>query len=156
MRFTSFMNTLSKMEVVMKQSLNKEEIFFFYNLVFKYEHESHAGYQDDKVVEEIGSEVVFDYNHRNGECITKEMDNVLKFTLYHNNLCWAILYHIRNSFAHGNLQSVDNDTFFLIKDFSDKSVRKKCNMLGKIEKNKLYRLIDIIEQKRNKTKGKNR
>lgn len=84
-----------------------------------------------------------DNYERNGN-ITDTIENTLKFSPYQNNKCWAILHHVRNAFAHGNIQSVDDDKLFFIQDFSDKSKRQKCNMLTKIEKDKFYKLVDTI------------
>ena len=135
----------------MKQTLNKDEIEFFYNLLYKYEHESHAGYQDKKVLKAIGNNIIIDDKHEKNEIISIEKTNCLQFTPYHNCKCWAILYHVRNSFAHGNIQSIEKDTTFLIRDYSDKGKRTKCNMLGIVKKSNFYELIDAIE-KTKKTK----
>ncbi len=129
-------------------NLSEKEVKFFYDLLYKYEHGSHAGYQDGKVLEEIQGVIELDDNY-NKECnITRKAINEIKFAPYRNNKCWAIQYHIRNAFAHGNIKSVDNDTAFLIQDFSDKSKREKCNMLCYIEKGNLYTLIRIMEETR--------
>ena len=132
----------------MEHELNKEEIAYFYELLYKYEHESHAGYQDDKVIEKIGGEINLDDNYKKGCNISTEKKNVLQFTPYRKNKCWAILYHTWNAFAHGNIQSVDDDKYFLIKDYSDKSKRQVCNMHALIEKEKFYRLIKTINETR--------
>ena len=132
----------------MTHNLSKEEIAYFYELLYKYEHESHAGYQDKEVEAKMGSDVLLDDNHQLGNNISTPIENTLQFTPYRNIKCWAILYHVRNALAHGNIQSVDNDKYFLIRDFSDKSKRQVCNMLAKIEKKKLYELINAIEDTR--------
>lgn len=128
--------------------LTKEEICSFYELLYKYEHESHAGYKDEEVVKKLKNDLIFDDNYEPKGNIIGEVENTLKFSPYRNNKCWAILYHVRNAFAHGNIKSVENDKYFLIQDYSDKSKRLKCNMLAKIEKEKFFDLIDIINATR--------
>lgn len=134
----------------MDHKLSKDEIAYFYEFLYKYEHESHAGYQDGKVEAIIGESLSIDDNHKNGDNISIIIGNTLQFTPYKNNKCWAILHHVRNAFAHGNIQSVDNGKCFLILDYSDKSKRGKCNMLAKIEKDKFYDLVSVIEGTRKK------
>ena len=129
----------------MMHKLSKDEIAYFYELLYKYEYDSRAGYQDDKLDTSVDADVSLDDKHQKNDNITVSIDNTLQFTPYYNNKCWAILYHVRNAFAHGNIQSVDNDNSFLIQDFSDKKKRQKCNMLAKIEKTKFYDLIKAIE-----------
>ncbi len=140
----------------MTHNLSKEEIAYFYELLYKYEHESHAGYQDKEVEAKMGSDVLLDDNHQLGNNISTPIENTLQFTPYRNIKCWAILYHVRNALAHGNIQSVDNDKYFLIRDFSDKSKRQVCNMLAKIEKKKLYELINAIEDTRKNPRKNNK
>lgn len=136
----------------MEHRLNKDEIAYLYELLYEYEHESHAGYQDDKVIEKIGNDISLDSNHEIGDNIATAKKNVLQFTPYRNNKCWAILYHLRNALAHGNIQSVDDDKYFLIKDYSDRSKRKVRNMLTLIEKDKFYSLIKAISDTRKNAK----
>lgn len=140
----------------MEHLLNKAEIAYFYELLYKYEHESHAGYQDKKVIAEVSGDITLDDNHKNDENLTNIQGNVIQFTPYHKNKCWAILYHVRNAFAHGNLKS--KDKFFLIKDYSDKNKRERCNMLALVEKEKFYKLIRVMNDTRkipsNKKKDK--
>lgn len=138
----------------MEQTLNKEEIEFFYQLLYRYERESHAGYQDETVLGLIGSKIEIDDMHNDKENISTEKDNCLQFP-HRRFKCLTILYHIRNAFAHGNIESIENGSTFLIKDFSDKSKRSKCNMLGKIDKNLFYELIGIMESTRKKTNKNN-
>jgi hypothetical protein len=135
----------------MTHNLSKDEIEFFYNILYKYEHESHAGYQDKEVEDLVGSKVTLDDNHTDAENITSEKKNCLQFP-NRQSKCIAILYHIRNAFAHGNIMSIENNTEFLIQDYSDKKVRSKCNMLGIINKKDFYELIDVMEKTRKKSK----
>jgi hypothetical protein len=131
----------------MTHNLNKDEIEFFYKILYKYEHESHAGYQDKEVEKMIGSKVTLDDVHKDSENITTEKKNCLQFP-HRQNKCITILNHIRNAFAHGNIQSIENNTEFLIQDYSDKKVRSKCNMLGIINKKDFYELMDAMEKTR--------
>lgn len=139
----------------MGHKLSKDEIAYFYELLYKYEHESHAGYQDAKVMEKIGADIALDDNHREVDNIANAIRNTLQFTPYRNNKCWAILRHVRNAMAHGNIQSVDGDTSFLIQDYSDHSKRQVCNMLALIEKDKFYKLIEAVNETRNNKRKKN-
>ena len=132
----------------MGHGLTHNEIAYFYELLYKYEHETHAGYKDEEVVKRLEHDLILDDNYERNCNITGTIENSLKFTPYYNNKCWAILYHVRNAFAHGNIKSVDGDKYFLIQDYSDKGKRQKCNMLAKIEKNRFYMLIDIINTTR--------
>ena len=129
----------------MNHNLNKEEKAYLYELLYKFEYGSRAGYQDDKLDTMI-ADVAINDNYKKKDNIAAAPDNSLHFTPYYNNKCWAILYHVRNAFAHGNIESVDNDKMFLIKDYSDRKNRQVCNMYAKIEKEKFYRLINAIEK----------
>ena len=135
----------------MTHNLSKDEIEFFYNILYKYEYESLAGYQDKEVEKMIGSKVALDDNHTDVENITTEKKNCLQFPKRQSE-CKAILNHIRNAFAHGNIVSIENNTEFLIQDYSDKKVRSKCNMLGIINKKDFYELIDAMEKTRKKAR----
>lgn len=141
-----------------KHNLSKDEIEFFYKILYKYEHESLAGYQDKEVEKMIGSKVAFDDKHKDGENITTEKKNCLQFP-FRKYICRSILNHVRNAFAHGNIQSIENDSAFLIQDYSDGKKRSTCNMLGIINKKDLYELIDVMEKTRKgamKTKKTNK
>lgn len=135
-------------------TLSPKEILYFYDLLLRYEYESYTGYQDKEVFKKVGGKIIFDDKHVQGENITQETDECFRFVPFGQTICGAILYHIRNSFAHGNLQSIENDTKFLIKDYSDKKKRRKCNMLGKISKIELYALVDIMNKTRKKSNKK--
>ena len=134
--------------------LSSDEILYFYDLLLKYEHESYTGYQEKKVLEKFEGKIGFDDQHTKQENITQETDDCFRFTPFAHNKCAAILYHVRNSFAHGNLQSIDNDTKFLIKDYSDTKKRQKCNMLGIISKELFYELVDFMNKTRKVEKTK--
>lgn len=133
----------------MTHNLSKKEIEFFYNILYKYEHESLAGYQDKEVEKLIGSKVTLDDKHKDGENITTEKKNCLQFP-YRKYKCRSILNHVRNAFAHGNIQSIENDSAFLIQDYSDGRNKTTCNMLGIINKKDFYELIDTMEKTRKK------
>ena len=141
------------MEVIMKQNLSNEEIVFFYNLLFRYEHETLAGYKDDDVMRVIGSKIVIDDNHTDDEILSYVKDNCIQYA-YRKNKCRAILRHIRNAFAHGNIQSTEKYSVFIMKDYDDPSKRKKCNMLAKVNKGYFYELIDAMESTRKKPSQK--
>lgn len=134
----------------MTHNLSKDEIEFFYNLLYKYEHESHAGFQDKEVEKLICSKVALDDKHKDSENITIEKKNCLQFP-YRKYRCRSILNHVRNAFAHGNIQSIENDSAFLIQDYSDRN-RTTCNMLGIINKKDFYELIYTMEKTRKKVK----
>lgn len=140
----------------MEHKLSKDEIAYFYELLYKYEYDSHGGYQDKKVKSLICGDLVLDDNHKDGENICSKKKNILQFTPFGKTNCWAILNHTRNAFAHGNIQSVDGDTSFLIQDYSDKSKRQICNMLALVEKDKFYKLIEVINDTRKKTIKRNK
>ena len=132
-----------------RNKLSDKEILFFYNLLYDYEHdESHAGYKPNDFLEELGHLVNVNDNYDKKANITKFEENTMDFTPYNNNICWAILFHIRNSIAHGNLYSSSDDKSFLIFDYSDREKRSRCSMSGMVEKTKLYKLLDIIKKTR--------
>ena len=90
----------------MSMNLTKDEIEYFYRLLYKYEHESHAGYKVNKVLEIVGNEVTLDDQHEYGDNITNIKQDCLQFSPYRKNKCWAILFHVRNAFAHGNIEKL--------------------------------------------------
>ena len=97
--------------------------------------------------------MALDDNHTDVENITTEKKNCLQFT-NRKYKCRSILHHVRNAFAHGNIQSIDNDSAFLIQDYSDGRNRTTCNMLGIVNKKYFYELIDAMEKTRKVTKKK--
>lgn len=137
----------------MTHHLSKNEIEFFYNILYKYEHESLAGYQDKEVEKLIGSKVTLDDKHKDGENITTEKKNCIQLP-YRKYRCRSILNHVRNAFAHGNIYSIENDSAFLIRDYCDGRNRTTCNMLGIINKKNFYELINAMEKTRKVTKKK--
>ena len=58
-------------------SLSKEEILYFYNLLYKYEYDSYFGFQDEKALKLVGDKISFDDKHVHGENITQETDKCL-------------------------------------------------------------------------------
>lgn len=97
--------------------------------------------------------MTLDDQHKDGENITVKKENCLQFP-QRKYICRSILNHVRNAFAHGNIQSIENDTVFLIQDYSDGRNRTTCNMLGIINKQYFYELIDAMEKTRKKTSKK--
>lgn len=138
----------------MKTSLTEPEIAYFYNLLFDFEHVKPIGYTDCKVEKEIGEKIILDNEHDKDENITNPILNRIQFAPYYWNKCSGILGHLRNAFAHGNITSVDNDKNYLIKDFSDKSKRHKCNMLAYVDKNRFHNLINVMLKTRDIDKAK--
>ncbi len=137
----------------METTLNEAEIKFFYDILYNIEHEKPIGYNDRKVEKRIGEEVKMDNKHSEDENLTTPQLNVFQYSPRYWNKCSGLLGHPRNAFAHGNIDSVE-DNKFLIKDFSDKSKRSKCNMLALIEKTKFYNLIEAMKDTRNVEKAK--
>ena len=142
------------------EKLNENEIVYFYQLLDQFEHRKPSTYNNKQVKNALKGKIDIDVNYSCDSNIKGEELNKMKFVPYNGSMCLGSLSHIRNSFAHGNLYSVDGGKAFFIKDFSDKCKRSKCNMLGYIEKDKLYELIDIIKKhtkpnKRNKKQKTN-
>lgn len=135
-----------------KEKLSDEEILYFYRLLHDYEHGYLKGYNEKKFLKLINPIVKTDDHYPRGTNtnITIVKDNLLSFTPYGRTQCKGILYHIRNSFAHGNLYSVSNGSKFLIQDYSDRTKRQKCNMLGLIDKEKFYSMIVAMKSTKKK------
>lgn len=132
-----------------RKKLSDEEILYFYNILYEYEHDAtHGGYRQDVFLQKLDKLVLLNDQYEKKANITVLNENDMEFTPYNANVCWAILYHIRNSIAHGNLYSTSDDRFFLIYDYSDKEKRTKCSMSGLVEKEKLYQMIQIIKDTR--------
>ena len=132
-----------------RKKLSDEEILYFYNILYEYEHDaSHGGYKQEDFLKKLDNLVHLNDQYGRNANITILNENDLEFTPYNNNICWAILYHIRNSIAHGNLYSTNDDNSFLILDYWDKEKRTKCSMSGLIEKDKLYQMIQLIKNTR--------
>lgn len=128
-----------------KAKLNESEILYFYDFLYEYEHGILKGYNEKKFLKKVANLVGIDDQHEKGGNITTSIDNCLQFSPYGQTKCMGILYHVRNAFAHGNLYSINNDSEFLILDYSDKKKRLKCNMLGKIEKQRFYDMISAMK-----------
>ena len=107
-----------------KKKLSDKEKLYFYDILYKYEHDvSHAGYRPEVFLEKLADLVSINDNYVKGTNITMEESNALHFTPYNNNVCWAILYHVRNSMDHGNLYSTIDMKSFIIFDYSDREKR---------------------------------
>lgn len=137
-----------------KNKLNDKEIIYFYNLLVEYEQTSiFTGLQERPFLNAIEGIVTIDDHYDRYDRsvnITEATKNCFKFTQYGSNVCHGILHHVRNSFAHANLYSTDDDKSFLIQDFCDKKIRSKCNMLAYIDKQTFYKVIQSIKDTRRK------
>lgn len=87
--------------------------------------------------------------------------NHLKFKK-NDSICVSILRHLRNSFAHGNLNKDENNGIYILEDYN---TNKKLTAYAIINKDILFEFIQLledskenfkqqIENKKRKIKGK--
>lgn len=134
----------------MKQApnLNADEVQYFYNLLYLLERKTHyKGFNIQRIDSKIRKTVVLNSNFGKNESVPKPIDkNILNYRGKSGKTEY-LLKHIRNSFAHGLLESRTDDFYILDVPPGKKSQRdleKNASMIGLVEKDVFYKLIKSL------------
>lgn len=137
----------------MKQApnLSEEEVKYFYSLLYLLERKTYyKGFNIQRIDSKIGKTFVLNSNYGKYDSIPKPKGkNILNY-MGKNGKTEYLLKHIRNSFAHGLLESRGNDFYFLDVP-SGKRTRKDlenyASMIGTMEKVIFYKMINELLDK---------
>ncbi len=123
-----------------KSKLDNKELQFFYDFLYQYETDvNHKGYNSRYLSKDLRKIL------NNKQKVIKKSKET-NFILYKGKTVIAdFLKHVRNSFAHCNIQSSSQKNSFLLYD-EDNS--RKCSMYGNINKAVFYNLINEINKAR--------
>ena len=81
------------------------------------------------------------------------MDNLVSMTYTKGSKLLSLLYHLRNSIAHGQIEQ-DSDYVFIIDykiDYKSGKSVKRFSARGKVKSSTLFKIIDIINKDINLT-----
>ncbi len=124
-----------------KTRLDKEEMDFFYQILYQYENEeNHKGYNLRYLSKDLRSKINLKGKQTN---ITAPK---AKNTLYYSGstVIADLLRHVRNAFAHCNIGSSKNSLTFTFYD----EYQGRCTMAGSMDKAIFYSLISEINKTR--------
>lgn len=123
-----------------KRKLQGDELTFFYNILYQHESEgNHNGFKLRKLPKNLRQVLCPSAGN-----ISKS--NELNKVYFVGKTAADFLRHIRNSFAHCNIQYDKKKNSYVLSD----EYRKKCTMYGQIEKEILENIITILNKTRNK------
>lgn len=143
----------------MKQApnLSEEEVKYFYGLLYLLERKTfYKGFNIQRIDSKIGKTFVLNSNYGKDDFVPKPKGkNVLNYR-GRSGKTEYLLKHIRNSFAHGLLESRGNDFYFLDVP-SGKRTRKDlenfASMIGTMSKDTFYKMIHAVLKTNSLTKG---
>ena len=131
----------------MKQApnLSEEEVKYFYGLLYLLERKTYyKGFNIQRIDSKIGKAFVLNSNYGKYDSIPKPKGkNILNY-MGKSGKTKYLLKHIRNSFAHGLLESRGNDFYILDVPpgkISQRDLEKNASMIGLIEKDVFYKII---------------
>lgn len=137
----------------MKQApnLSEEEVKYFYGLLYLLERKTYyKGFNIQRIDSKIGKTFVLNSNYGKCDSIPKPKGkNILNY-MGKSGKTECLLKHIRNSFAHGLLESRGNDFYFLDVPSGKRTGEKLENfasMIGTMEKGTFYKMIDELIDK---------
>lgn len=151
------MNLLMLNSMKRAPNLSENEVQYFYNLLYLLERETlYRGFNIQRIDSTIRKKVVLNSNFGKYESVLKPQDkNVLNYRGKSGKTEY-LLKHIRNSFAHGLLESRGNDFYFLDVP-SGKRTRKDletfASMIGTMSKDTFYKMIHAVLKTNSLTKG---
>lgn len=132
-------------------NLNEDEIKFFYNLLYLLERRTrYKGFNIQLVDPKIKKTIILNSDFGKNEFVPKPLgNNILNFR-GKSGKTMQLLKHIRNSFAHGLLESRGN--LFYILDVPkgekfQKDLEANASMIGTVEKNMFYGMIEELINK---------
>ena len=124
-----------------KTHLEKEEMSFFYEILFLYENDdNHKGYDIRFLSKELRSKI--DLKGKRTNITAPKAKNTLCYT--GSTVIADLLRHVRNAFAHCNIGSSINSLTFTFYD----EYQRRCTMAGSMDKAIFYSLIKEIKKTR--------
>jgi hypothetical protein len=134
----------------MKQApnLSEDEVKYFYGLLYLLERKTYyEGFNIQRIDTEVRKIIKLNSNFGKNDYVPKPKEkNVLNFK-GKSKKTKHLLKHIRNSFAHGFLESRGNDFYILdVPTSKTKELNKEKNasMIGTMNKITFYKLIKAI------------
>ena len=123
-----------------KFKMENEELRFFYEFLYQYEKDdSHKGYNSRYLSKDLRTVL----SNKQKDIKRFKETNLILYT--GNTVIADFLRHLRNAFAHCNIQSNSQKASFVLYD-EDKS--GKCTMYGNVNKAVFYKLISEINKTR--------
>ena len=118
---------------------DESELKFFYDFLYQYENdENHKGYNSRYLNKELRSIL----KHKQKSIKKPNEKNIILYS--GGSVVADFLRHLRNVFAHCNIESVNEKMIFVFYD----EYKGKCTMYGKIDKSLFYKLMKEIEKTR--------
>lgn len=137
----------------MKQApnLSEEEVKYFYGLLYLLERKTYyKGFNIQRIDSKISKTFVLNSNYGKNDLVPKPKDkNVLNYRGKSRKTEY-LLKHIRNSFAHGLLESRGNEFYILDVPPGKRTgnkMEKYASMIGTMEKDIFYKMINELLDK---------
>lgn len=129
-------------------NLSETEIQYFYNLLYILERKTkYEGFNIQKMKSKVTKSIRLNGDYRTDEYVPKpSKKNGLNFRGKHKKT-YHLLKHIRNSFAHGLLESRGNDFYILDVppgNVKDADLERVASMIGIMSKQTFYRMIKAL------------
>lgn len=135
-------------------NLSEEEVKYFYGLLYLLERETYyKGFNIQRIDSKISKTFVLNSNYGKDDFVPKpKARNVLNY-MGKSGKTKCLLKHIRNSFAHGLLES-RGDNFYILDvppgKITQCDLEKSASMIGLIEKDVFYKMIkELINKNQN-------
>lgn len=129
-------------------NLSEKEILYFYNLLYLLERDTKfEGFNIQRIDSNVKKTVNLNSDFGKDDIVPKPLiENAFNFK-GKNKKTKSLLKHIRNSFAHGLLESRGND-FYLLDIPSgkenEKDLESVASMIGTMNKSIFYKMIEAI------------
>jgi len=129
-------------------NLNEKEVQYFYNLLYILERVAkYKGFNISRIPSEIKKSIHLAPNYMENSKIPKPSErNTINYWGKSNHSKY-LLKHIRNSFAHGLLES-KGDTFYFLDIPSGKENEKNledvASMIGFMDKDVFYKMMEAV------------
>lgn len=129
-------------------NLNEKEVQYFYNLLYILERVAkYKGFNISRIPSNIKNSINLNPNYLENSTIPKPSDrNAISYWGKSNNSKY-LLKHIRNSFAHGLLESRGNAFYFLDvppgKE-NEENLEEVASMIGSMDKDMFYMMMQAI------------
>ena len=129
-------------------NLSETEIQYFYNLLYILERKTkYEGFNIQKMKSKVTKSIRLNGDYRTDEYVPKPYKkNGLNFRGKHKKT-YHLLKHIRNSFAHGLLESRGNDFYILDvppSNVKDADLERVASMIGIMSKQTFYKMIKAL------------
>lgn len=122
-----------------KYKLEKEDLSFFYDILYRYEKEDkHNGYDYRLVDKKLKNKITLLHNQKS--ISTPKTKNTILYS--GGPIIPALLRHVRNAFAHCNIRSTEGGLTYSFYD----EYQGNCTMSGTMDKAIFHGLIKEIQK----------